>query len=117
MAAGDDSEGSILNDPLGPLWYRGLVTHDPDAEAARAAARPPALPTTPEQELAAVLTAYGAQRLVVAHTPDLKGIEILYGGKLARTDTGISRYYGGPVTWLEILGDRLVPHTVRRSAP
>jgi hypothetical protein len=117
MAAGDDSDGSILNDPLGPLWYRGLVARDPDAEAVRTAARPPVARLTPEQELAAVLAAYGAQRLVLAHTPDLKGIEILYGGKLARVDTGISSYYGGPVTWLEILGDRLVPHTVRRSAP
>ena len=117
MAAGDDSEGSILNDPLGPLWYRGLVTRDPDAEAVRGAVKPPAPRLTPEQELDAVLKAYGAQRLVVAHTPDLKGIELLYGGRLARIDTGISSYYGGPVTWLEILGPNLVPHTVRRSAP
>lgn len=117
MSAGDDREGSILNDPLGPLWYRGLVIRDPDAEAIRAAVKPPAQHITADQELAAVLTAYGAQRLVLAHTPDLKGIELLYGGKLARIDTGISRYYGGPVTWLEILGSNLVPHTVRRSAP
>ena len=25
MAAGDDSPASVLTDPLGPLWYRGLV--------------------------------------------------------------------------------------------
>jgi hypothetical protein len=117
MAAGDDSEGSILNDPLGPMWYRGLVARDPDAEAVRAAVKPPAPKLTAEQELDAALKAYGAQRLVIAHTPDLKGIEILYGGKLARVDTGISRYYGGPVTWLEILGPQMIPHTVRRSAP
>ena len=117
MVAGDDSDGSILNYPLGPLWYRGLVTRDGDAEAARAAARPPLPRLTPEQELDSVLAAYGAQRLVIAHTPDLKGIEFLFGGKLARVDTGISRYYGGPVTWLEILGQKIVPHTVRRSAP
>jgi hypothetical protein len=117
MAAGDDSQASILNDPLGPLWYRGLVARDADAEAVRAAAKPPAAPLTVEQELDAALAAYGAQRLVIAHTPDLKGIEILYGGKLVRTDTGISSFYGGPVTWLEILGDRMIPHTVRRTAP
>jgi hypothetical protein len=117
MAAGDDSERSILNDPLGPLWYRGLVTRDPEAEAVRAAVRPPAPKLTPEQELDTVLKAYGAQRLVIAHTPDLKGIEILFGGKLARIDTGISRYYGGPVTWLEIAGQTMVPHNVRRSTP
>jgi len=41
MAAGDDSDASVLSDPLGPLWYRGLVTADPDAQAARNAAKPP----------------------------------------------------------------------------
>ena len=39
MAAADDRPTSILNDPLGPLWYRGLVARDADAEAARAAAK------------------------------------------------------------------------------
>lgn len=115
MAAGDDSDASILTDPLGPLWYRGLATTDPDAQAARAAAKPLAPPLTQEQELSAVLTAYGAQRLVVAHTPSLQGIQITNGGRLARVDTGISRYYGGPLTWLEIIGDRMIPHSVARS--
>jgi hypothetical protein len=62
-----------------------------------------------------VLAAYGAQRLVVGHTPSLKGIQISSTGKLARIDTGISRYYGGPLSWLEIIGDRMIPHTVTRS--
>src|SRR5438309_5308453 len=35
MAAGDDSRSGILSDPLGPLWYRGLVTTDADALAER----------------------------------------------------------------------------------
>jgi hypothetical protein len=113
MAAGDESPASVLTDPLGPLWYRGLVAADPDAQAARAAIKPP--PLTQDQELAAVLAAYGAQRLVIAHTPSLKGIQITNGGRLARIDTGNSRYYGGPLTWLEIIGDRMIPHTVARS--
>jgi hypothetical protein len=115
MAAGDDSATSILTDPLGPLWYRGLVQADPDAQAARAAAKPPAPPLTADQELAAVLAAYGAKRLVVAHTPSLSGIQITNGGRLARIDTGISRFYGGPLTWLEIVGDQMIPHSVPRS--
>ena len=48
MAAGDDSPASILTDPLGPLWYRGLVGSDADArgrarrgQAAARRARPP----------------------------------------------------------------------------
>ena len=115
MAAGDDSDASILTDPLGPLWYRGLVQADPDAQAARAAVKAPLPPLTQEQELNAVLAAYGAERIVLAHTPSLQGIQITNGGRLARIDTGISRYYGGPLTWLEIVGDRMIPHTVPRS--
>ena len=115
MAAGDDSPTSILTDSLGPLWYRGLVQADADAQAARVAAKPPLPPLTQEQELTAVLAAYGAQRIVVAHTPSLQGIQITNGGHLARIDTGISRFYGGPLTWLEIIGDQMIPHTVPRS--
>jgi hypothetical protein len=115
MASGDDSPASILTDPLGPLWYRGLIAADADAQAVRAAAKPPAAPLTPDQELDTVLAAYGARRLVIAHTPSLKGIQFTGNGRLARIDTGNSRYYGGPLSWLEIIGDRMIPHTVPRS--
>jgi hypothetical protein len=115
MAAADDSPASVLSDPLGPLWYRGLVMTDTEAQAARAAAKPPAPPLTAEQELGAVLAAYGAHRLVVAHTPQKSGILITLGGRLACIDTGISRAYGGPLTWLEISGDKMIPHSVPRG--
>lgn len=115
MAAADDSQASVLTDPLGPLWYRGLVSVDNDAKAERAAMKPPSPPLTQEQELDTVLSAYGAQRLVVAHTPSIKGIQIGYGGRLADIDTGNSRYYGGPLSWLEISGGRMIPHTVPRT--
>ena len=115
MAAGDDSPASVLSDPLGPMWYRGLVTNDPEAAAARAALKPPSPPMTADQELNAVLAAYGAKRLVVAHTPSLKGIQIIGNGRLARIDTGNSRYYGGQLSWLEIIGDQMIPHTVART--
>ena len=115
MAAGDDSMNSVLTDPLVPMWYRGLVTNDPEAAAARAAVKPASPALTADQELDAVLAAYGGKRLVVAHTPSLKGIQISANGKLARIDTGNSRYYGGPLSWLEILGDQMIPHTVART--
>jgi hypothetical protein len=115
MAAGDDSPASVLTDPLGPMWYRGLVTNDPEAAAARATVKTPSPPMTADQELEAVLSAYGARRLVVAHTPSLKGIQITSNGRLARIDTGNSRYYGGPLSWLEIVGDQMIPHTVART--
>ncbi len=114
MASGDDGPATILYDPLGPLWYRGLVERDPDAEEVRAKQVPPHAPLTADQELDAVLSAYGAQRLVIGHTPDLKGIEFLGGGRLARIDTGNSRAYGGPLSWLEIVGGRMTAHTVGR---
>ena len=120
MAAGDESPQSILTDPLGPLWYRGLVRADADAEAERTqnARKGPATGPrpTPDQELTMVLAAYGAKRLVIGHTPILSGITITGGGRLIRIDTGISRYYGGPLTWLEIVGDQLIPHSVGRPA-
>jgi hypothetical protein len=115
MAAGDTGQPTILDDPLGPLWYRGLVERDTDAETARAKIEPNAPRLTADQELDAVLAAYGAQRLVVGHTPDLKGIEIVSRGRLARIDTGNSRAYGGPLSWLEIVRGRMIPHTVPRS--
>jgi hypothetical protein len=114
MASGDDSPASLLTDPLGPLWYRGLVANDPDSQAERAAMKPPSVALPADQELDAVLTAYGAKHLVIGHTPSLKGIQMLDDGKLARIDTGISSYYGGPLTWLEIIGERMIPHTVAR---
>jgi hypothetical protein len=55
--------------------------------------------------------------MVVAHTPDRSGIKISNGGRLARIDTGISLHYGGKLSYLEILGDRLVPHSWDRSRP
>ena len=115
MANADDSATSILDDTLGPLWYRGLVMTDPDAEAVRTARKSPHL--TPERQLDVVLSAYGAKRMVIGHTPDLKGIEIIGGGRLARVDTGDSRFYGGPLSWLEIVGSNMIPHTVARSTP
>jgi Calcineurin-like phosphoesterase len=117
MAAADDSPKSVLNDPLGPLWYRGLVGRDADAEAERASVPAAGPRPTIDQELTGVLAAYGAQRLVIGHTPILSGIAITNDGRLARIDTGNSRYYGGPLTWLEIAGGRMIPHSVGRPAP
>jgi hypothetical protein len=117
MAKGDDGPSTILYDPLGPLWYRGLVMRDQDAEQVRLKEVPQPRPLTTDGELDVVLSAYGAQRMVIGHTPDLKGIEFLGSGRLARIDTGNSRAYGGPLSWLEIIGGKMIPHTVARSAP
>ena len=43
VAAGDKSPSSILTDPLGPLWYRGLITRGAAFEQEVAAAAAAAL--------------------------------------------------------------------------
>ena len=114
MRSSDASPTGILSDPLGPLWYRGLITRDPKADpdgAAVAATKPR---SSIEDELTAVLAATGVKRIVVGHTPSLSGIVIANGGRLVRADSGNSRYYGGPLTWLEIVGDQVTPRSVPR---
>lgn len=118
----DESPGAIINDPSGPLWYRGLAIKpgdappagDEDAVAGKSmASQTPAL--SGEEELDAVLKAYGVRRMVIGHTPILSGIATLYGGKLIRIDTGISAFYGGKLSYLEIIDGQPVAHEVARS--
>ncbi len=109
----DTSPAAIINSPLGPLWYRGLVMRDADAEAMRQSSGI-ASPAR-GRELDEVLSAFGAKRMVIAHTPILSGVTILDGGKLVRVDTGISAYYDGKLGWLEILGDKLTPREAQRT--
>ena len=104
MQAGTSERTAIINDEFGPLWYRGLVT------GTGAGGRPSAA-----NELAVALKAFGAKRLVIGHTPSPKGVIIDHGGQLVRVDTAISRAYGGVLGWVEILGDRVIPHTTPRS--
>jgi hypothetical protein len=113
---------AIINDALGPLWYRGLATQNSDNDGGPPAgahgAPIPAAPALPpiEDQVTSVLAAYGAKRIVIAHTPNLSGIAVLYGGRLVRIDTGISDVYGGKVSYLEILDGIPVPHVVERSS-
>src|SRR5262249_22162605 len=85
---------AIINDPAGPLWYRGLAAPD--------AAPGPAAPSI-EDQLQTILSSYGAKRLVIGHTPVLAGIAMLYGGRLIRIDTGITSVYGGKLSYLDIV--------------
>jgi hypothetical protein len=114
MASADAAPGGILEDPFGPLWYRGLVTRDPKADPDGAAATAGKARLPIDQELAAVLAATGTKRIVVGHTPSLRGVIISNEGRLVRADSGISRHYGGPLTWLEIAGTKVTTHNVPR---
>jgi Calcineurin-like phosphoesterase len=103
---------AIINDPNGPLWYRGLIRRDADSEGpAPATPRDPSQPSM-ELELTRVLEAFGARRMIVGHTPNLAGIQFLHGRRLIAIDTGIAAYYRGPRTWLEIVDDEPVAHVV-----
>jgi hypothetical protein len=114
---------AIINDPLGPLWYRGLATPNADAADGPSTGVPGAAASTApveppiEDQIKSLLSGYGAQRIVIGHTPILSGIAMLYGGRLIRIDTGISSVYGGQVSYLDILDGHPTPHTAERSQP
>jgi hypothetical protein len=109
LAAGDAAPEAIINDPLGPLWYRGLATLAPAGEGGGAS-------LAVEDELDLVLGAYGARRMVIGHTPSLDGIQLRHEGRLAVIDSGIAASYGGRWTFLEIREGEMVAHVVDRSA-
>lgn len=114
LKAQDERPEAIINDPRGPLWYRGLITREPLDETTAQPAAITAAPLTIDQEIGVVLNAYGVKRIVVGHTPALRGIIPAADGKLWRADSGNSRAYGGIPSYLEINGDRVVAHPVAR---
>jgi hypothetical protein len=115
LKAQDASPGAIINDPVGPLWYRGLILRGDGDEATVAPVPAGATaPLTIDQEIDLVLKSYGVRRIVVGHTPSLQGIISAANGRLWRTDSAISRAYGGKLTYLEIIGDRIMAHEVPR---
>lgn len=96
----DTSPDSIINDPLGPLWYRGLVPGSKQNDGALA----------PDAEVDLVLATYGAQRIIVGHTPAKTGVKSSYGGKLIQIDTGMSEHYGGTRSFLRIENGSVFAH-------
>lgn len=78
--------GPVLEDEAGPLWHRAFAAETPAGEA----------------ELAAALAAYGVNRIVIGHTPQVKGVKALYRGRVIAADTGASTYYGGTRSFVRI---------------
>lgn len=120
LAKGESYAPSILTDPFGPLWYRGNVEREEsavggapsnveevDASSSIEVAEPPPVAPRPSigDELTQVLMIYDANRLVVGHTPNPAGIVAKENGRLIQVDTGISAYYGGARSYLEIKGE------------
>lgn len=79
-----------VNDPSGPLWSR---------EYSRA---PEACDALEES-----LSALGAMRMIVGHTPQLAGITSACQQKVWRIDVGLAAHYGGPSQALEIRGSEI----------
>lgn len=110
LAARDVSPTSILDDPLGPLWYRGLAGMKPEASLATSSAPLPAV----DQQLDDLFAATGAKRIVIGHTPLSSGVAVTHKGRLIRVDSGNSRAYGGVPGFIEIMGDRVTAHNIAR---
>jgi Calcineurin-like phosphoesterase len=117
LSARDTDPTAITNDEQGPLWYRGLVHPLPSNNGeVHVATTPAQMQPAGEDQLNAVLSAFGARRIVVGHTPVLSGIAFFLNGKLICIDTGISAAYGGAVSYLEIIDGKPTPHAVTRSS-
>lgn len=80
------AERTVIEDPAGPLWYRGLAEETESGAV----------------EVATALAAYGVDRIVIGHTPQLGGVKSLYGGKVIAADTGASKTYGGTSSFVRI---------------
>jgi hypothetical protein len=107
IAALENNEVSgetIVNDPLGPLWYRGLALEDESSDIF-------------SQTLDNILNRYGAKRIVVGHTPTGGVVWPRFGQRVVVNDTGIASHYGAHFGLLEltaagataIYGDKRIP--------
>jgi Calcineurin-like phosphoesterase len=84
----------ILQDEVGPLWYRGFADDN----------------ETTEKDIIDVLKAFSVKRMVIAHTPHLSGIKVLDQGHVVLIDTGITASYGGTHSFLSIEGSKIYAH-------
>jgi hypothetical protein len=84
------AEPGVVEDELGPLWYRGLAGMEPRATA---------------ETVQSILDHHKASRIVVGHTVTSGVIWPSYEGRVIQIDTGISAYYGGHVGYLKITAD------------
>jgi hypothetical protein len=90
----DPAVDSILDDPLGPVWYRGLATEEET--------------DIYSQTLDNILKRYGASRIVVGHTPTGGAVWPRFDQRVVVNDTGIASYYGSHKGVLELSADGAV---------
>ena len=85
----------MIEDPLGPLWYRGLARDNEDRRMAM---------------VDAVLARYGASRIVVGHDPTQGIVWPRFDGKVVLNDVGLAAHYGGHFAFLELTGGKAIAH-------
>jgi hypothetical protein len=103
MGSYDPAMTTIVNDPLGPLWYRGLAREEEEEVFS--------------QTLDNILNRYGATRIVVGHTPTGGVVWPRFDQRVVVNDTGIAAHYGSHKGVLEltaggataIYGDQRIP--------
>ncbi len=88
LLGGSQKPPAAVLDPEGPLWTREFSNETPNCG-----------------ELQKTLTALGVRRMVVGHTPQLRGITSACDEQVWRIDTGMASYYQGPTEVLEIDAD------------
>lgn len=87
LAAPDNlSDRALVNRADGPLWYRGLATMAETKKNQTAVER--------------MLAFYGAERMVVGHTPILGTLLPRFNGRVVLADVGLSDHYGGAIAAL-----------------
>ncbi len=91
-----------LLDQEAPIWTRAYSDGPPPADKC--------------DELGRVLTALSAKRLVVGHTVQKDGINSACSERVWRIDVGLSRFFGGRPSVLEIRGDQVRVLTAEPSA-
>ena len=87
------SQDTIVDDPLGPVWYRGLARDDETDVFT--------------QTVENILTRYAARRMVIGHTPTGGIVWPRFDQRVIANDTGLASYYGAHIGILEIKGDEL----------
>ena len=90
----DRTVTTIIDDPLGPVWYRGNATEDET--------------DVYNQTLDNILNRYGAKRIVVGHTPTGGAVWPRFDQRVVVNDTGIAAYYGSHKGVLELTADGAV---------
>ncbi len=86
---------TIIDDPLGPVWYRGLAQESEDDEIYI-------------QTLDNILNRYGIKHMVVGHSPTGGVVWPRFDQRVVVNDTGIAAHYGSHKGVLEITAGGLV---------